>query len=134
MKKSGDIAVTQVRKGYAVAYLKSGAIGIKVSILTPDIKLPDRIVFKEPEISEEKKQEVKEKLIEKVIEPDKPFKKSLEGKERKEEKSSLKKTSEKEEEKKEKPKKAKTERKPATTRHVRKKNGSHKEEGTKTNE
>lgn len=144
LKKSGDVAVTQVKKGYAVAYLKSGAIGIKVSILTPDIKLPDRIVFKEPELSEEKKQEIKEKLIEKIIEPEKimkeeksllqPFEKALtktEGsrKERKEEKHEHK------AEKKEKPKKAKTERKPATTRHVRKKkDGNHKEEGTKANE
>ena len=117
LKKSGDVAVTQVRKGYAVAYLKSGAVGIKVSILTPDILLPDRILFKPDahEISEEKIKEVKEKIIEKVIEPEKVL------------------SEESKEGKKEKPKKAK-EGKKHVVRKVRKKDGNHKEERTKPNE
>jgi small subunit ribosomal protein S3 len=43
LKKSGDIAENYIKRGFAVAHLKSGAIGIKVFILTPDIKLPDKI-------------------------------------------------------------------------------------------
>lgn len=43
MKKCGNIAQTEVRKAYATAFLKSGNVGIKVKIMPPDIKLPDRI-------------------------------------------------------------------------------------------
>ena len=44
-----------------VAELKSGAIGIKVHILTPDVKLPDVIKLKDEkkEIKIEEKDEVK---------------------------------------------------------------------------
>ena len=45
LKKSGDIAENFVQKGQAVAKLKSGIVGIKVSIMLPDIKLPDKIIF-----------------------------------------------------------------------------------------
>lgn len=48
LKKSGDIAENYMAKTVSVAHLKSGAIGIKVSILRPDIKLPDDIKIKEP--------------------------------------------------------------------------------------
>lgn len=46
LKKCGDIAVSQVKVAYAAANLKSGTVGIKVSIMTPDVKLPDRITVK----------------------------------------------------------------------------------------
>ncbi|MFH0870826.1 MAG: 30S ribosomal protein S3 [archaeon] len=46
LKKCGDIAVSQVKVAYSAANLKSGTVGIKVSIMTPDVKLPDRIVVK----------------------------------------------------------------------------------------
>ena len=46
LKKSGDISESKVRKCKATANLKSGVIGIKVSILTPDIELPDKITDK----------------------------------------------------------------------------------------
>ncbi|MBI2656023.1 30S ribosomal protein S3 [Candidatus Woesearchaeota archaeon] len=42
LKKCGDIA-NSVRKTNAQAHLKTGVIGIKVSIMPPDIKLPDDI-------------------------------------------------------------------------------------------
>lgn len=57
LKKSGDISENYVDKAIETSDLKTGTIGIKVSILHPDIKLPDRINFKE-----EKDEEVKEKL------------------------------------------------------------------------
>ena len=59
LKKSGDIAENFVKKGYAVAHLKSGSVGVKVIILTPDIRLPDKITMKE-QVKETPKLEVKE--------------------------------------------------------------------------
>jgi len=44
LKKCGDVALS-VRKTHAQAHLKTGIIGIKVSIMPPDIKLPDDIHF-----------------------------------------------------------------------------------------
>ncbi len=62
LKKSGDIAESYVRKNTATAKLKSGIVGIKVRILTPDVKLPDKVkIIKEikEEIIEEPKNEIK---------------------------------------------------------------------------
>ncbi len=115
LKKSGNVAVTLVRKGYAVAYLKSGSVGIKVSILPPDIELPDRITFREiiSKASEEKKQELIAEVIEKVI-PSEELKAEAKAKE------------------KGKPKKAREGKK--MIRKPRKKDGNNKEERNKPNE
>ena len=61
LKKSGYVSYTQVIKGDSNAFLKSGAVGIKVSIMPPDIELPDKITLVESkptvkEIVEEKKE------------------------------------------------------------------------------
>jgi small subunit ribosomal protein S3 len=67
LKKCGDIAVNQVKSAYASANLKSGTIGIRVKIMTPDIKLPDNIKVKEVELApvvEETKEPADEKLKE----------------------------------------------------------------------
>ncbi len=85
LKKSGDVAESLIRKGFAVANLKSGSVGIKVSILTPDVKLPDEIVFIEKEVEEEKevvevKEEPKEKKEEKKEVKEKTTKKKKETK------------------------------------------------------
>lgn len=55
LKKCGDASLTGVRRAKKVAALKSGIVGIKVSIMPPDIKLPDKIdILEEPvEIIEE---------------------------------------------------------------------------------
>ena len=45
LKKCGDISITGVRKANMSALLKTGIIGIKVRIMPPDIKLPDRIIM-----------------------------------------------------------------------------------------
>src|SRR3989344_6099841 len=45
LKKSGDISENHMKRAIAVAHLKSGSVGVKVSILTADIKLPDDIRF-----------------------------------------------------------------------------------------
>jgi small subunit ribosomal protein S3 len=63
LKKCGDIAKTGVRRAQAQAKLKSGVIGIKVSITPADIKLPDdvKVMDKSEKVEEEKKEEIVEK-------------------------------------------------------------------------
>ena len=54
LKKCGDIAIS-VRKSTTQAQLKTGIIGVKVSIMPPDLKLPDDIElvdFKETKVEE----------------------------------------------------------------------------------
>lgn len=72
LKKCGDVA-EGVRKADVQAQLKTGIIGVKVSIMPPDIKLPDNIKLvdgKKMEISEVKEEvggkEVKEEVKKKV--------------------------------------------------------------------
>lgn len=69
LKKCGDIALTGVNISYATAKLKTGVIGIKVSIMPPDTKLPDHIELREEK--EEIKEEVKEDSEEAKEEPTK---------------------------------------------------------------
>lgn len=63
LKKCGDIALTGIRKANVKAKLKTGIIGVKVSIMPPDIKLPDdiKIMEEKQEIVEEIKEESKDK-------------------------------------------------------------------------
>ncbi|MBI2507604.1 30S ribosomal protein S3 [Candidatus Woesearchaeota archaeon] len=46
LKKCGNVSDTEVIRGEATANLKSGAIGITVSIMPKTVTLPDKIVFK----------------------------------------------------------------------------------------
>ena len=87
LKKCGDTALTGIRKAYAKARLKTGVVGIKVSIMPPDVRLPDNIrsveELKEKEKEQEKKEPAKEdKEPKKEDKPEKPEKpeKSEEGK------------------------------------------------------
>ena len=67
MKKSGDISENFVKRVHATANLKSGTIGIKVSVLDSDVVLPDHIKIKDiptAVIVEEIKEEVKENIEE----------------------------------------------------------------------
>lgn len=70
MKKCGDIAISQVDIGKSVANLKSGTIGITIKIMPADLVLPDHIEIKDivvqPVVEEAKKEEkVEEKKNEK---------------------------------------------------------------------
>ena len=58
LKKSGDISANKVKRSIATANLKSGTVGIKVSIMTPDIIMPDRvfIIDKNAELTEKKEE------------------------------------------------------------------------------
>jgi small subunit ribosomal protein S3 len=75
IKYCGETANEVMDRGYAVAKLKPGVLGVKVGIMKPDAKLPDEIKLKVSEIEEKgekkpvKKEEVAEKKtdIEKLI-------------------------------------------------------------------
>ena len=53
LAKVGNPAETLVSKGYAQALLKLGVIGVKVSIMPPEAKLPDEIEVVEKPVEEE---------------------------------------------------------------------------------
>ncbi len=71
LKKCGDVAISGVLTAKKSALLKSGIIGVKVSIMPPDLDLPDKIEIlaeplavaggdgKEPKKEEAKKEEEK---------------------------------------------------------------------------
>ena len=71
LKKSGNIAVTEVKRAVGTAHLKPGAIGVKVSLMLPETQLPDKITMKEIKV-EEIKPEMKPKEtmpeVEEIIE------------------------------------------------------------------
>jgi len=83
LKKCGDLSVSGVLKAYSIAKLKTGIVGIKVSIMPGTIKLPDRItlVSEIQEVVEEVKGEeaevVKEEIKEKVSEKKSEAKKEV---------------------------------------------------------
>ena len=75
--KSGNIAENYVDKADDSCYLRSGAVGIKVSILHPDVKLPDAINFKkiiveEIKVEEKREDNVKEEVKKEKIVEEKP--------------------------------------------------------------
>jgi len=60
LKKCGDISIVGVNKAHAQAKLKTGVVGIKVSIMPPWTKLPDKVeLVKE---KEDKVEEVEEEV------------------------------------------------------------------------
>ena len=67
LKKSGDVAESYVDKAVEAANLKSGTVGVKVSVLHPDTKLPDSVEIKDVQVSvsEGMASELKE-VVEKV--------------------------------------------------------------------
>lgn len=68
LKKCGDVAVSGVQTSYKVAVLKTGAVGVQVSILPPSVQLPDKITLHEATIEEVTEPAVKEEMEEKVAE------------------------------------------------------------------
>jgi len=59
VKYCGETAKEVMDRGFAVAKLKAGVLGVKVGIMKPDAKLPDEITIKIPE-KEKGKEETKE--------------------------------------------------------------------------
>jgi len=81
LKKCGDVAISGVNIAYKTAVLKSGAVGVKVSIMPSTTKLPDQILIQEPDAPtvEEvtkgpEKAEMEEKVEEAAVEDEKPKK------------------------------------------------------------
>lgn len=62
LKKSGDVSLTQVKHAQAQSQLKPGTVGVKVSIMTPDVKRPDDISVLDSR--EEKNSQAEEKTVE----------------------------------------------------------------------
>ena len=67
LKKCGDIALTGVHKAYRIARLKIGIVGIKVKIMPPDIKLPDKVILLDEKVEEVEEISKEEKGQEKEI-------------------------------------------------------------------
>jgi len=65
IKYCGETAKEVMDRGFAVAKLKAGVLGVKVGIMKPDVKLPDEITLK---ISDEKKAKEEYAEIKKVEE------------------------------------------------------------------
>jgi len=98
LKKSGDISANYVDRSYEYCNLRSGTIGIKVSILHSEVVLPDDIQIKEQKVVDttektEVKKEVEVKKEEKVEikKEEKVTKKHKEVEAKKEEKVEIKK-------------------------------------------
>ncbi len=74
IKYCGETANEVMDRGFAVAKLKAGVLGVKVGIMRPDAKLPDEISIKLPKSDKEenKDKEVKKPMIkpEKTTETD----------------------------------------------------------------
>jgi len=82
LPKCGNVAISEVLKGFKAILLKSGIIGITVKLLPPGVKMPDQVYMKElkpatQEVKEAPKEEQKEA-------PKKKERKKAEYKEKKE--------------------------------------------------
>jgi len=66
LPKSGEPAIKYVRTAVTHVQLKPGIFGVKVSIMPPNVKLPDQIEFFEEEIEEEYEEPVEEGPSEEV--------------------------------------------------------------------
>ena len=55
IKYCGETAKDVMHRGFAIAKLKAGVLGVKVGIMKPDAKLPDEIILKVEEKKEEQK-------------------------------------------------------------------------------
>lgn len=89
LKKCGDIAQSFVKRGFSVANIKSGSIGVKVQIMTPDTRLPDRIIVEGEKEAEEKKIMIEKVPLkegeEKVEKPEEKIEEKVEKPEKKKE-------------------------------------------------
>ena len=103
LKKSGSIAQYDIKKAVNKVNLRPGTVGIKVSIMTPDIELPDKIVLPSEKEAEIQVEEVKVEENKEVKQVEVKEKEATEVK--KEEKTEVKKEEVKKEKKKAEPKK-----------------------------
>ncbi|NQU98369.1 30S ribosomal protein S3 [Candidatus Woesearchaeota archaeon] len=92
LKKCGDVSVEGVLKAYAIAKLKTGVVGIRVSIMPSTLKLPDKITLISEvqevieEVTGEEAEEIQEEIKEEVEEKESKSKEKKEIKTEKKEK------------------------------------------------
>ena len=60
LPRIGDHVIKQIRTGVAVTQLKPGLYGVRVSIVPPNIKLPDKPEIRQPAITPQSLDETKE--------------------------------------------------------------------------
>ena len=66
IKYCGETAREVMIRGFAIAKLKAGVLGVKVGIMKPDVRLPDEIELKIPDVEKkEKKQKIQETTVKK---------------------------------------------------------------------
>ena len=109
IKKCGNAAVTIVDTAYEIAKIKSGIVGIKVSIMPPGVRLPDDVQLQEmdpateeavsAEESKEIEKEIAENTKEKTAEKEDEAEKAAEDKGKAEEKPKTKPKAKKEDKK-----------------------------------
>ena len=85
LKKCGDIALVGVNKAYTIARLKTGIVGIKVSIMPSTTILPDKVELfaekvEEIEETDKEKETKEEKVSEKETKEKSPKKKTTKKK------------------------------------------------------
>jgi len=59
LKKSGDVSENKVLKAHTIAKLKVGILGIKISIMPPNLELPDKIIIYDKPLGEGKSENKK---------------------------------------------------------------------------
>jgi ribosomal protein S3 len=77
LKKCGEVSVAGVRHAYKTARLKSGVVGVKVSIMPPTVELPDEITLHEEAKEEVVLEEVTDAKLKKEMEDVREGKASL---------------------------------------------------------
>lgn len=68
LKKCGDIAIADILSSKKIVKLKSGVVGIKVTIMPPNVRLPDDVKYLEAaveEVPEDSSEEIEEVVEEK---------------------------------------------------------------------
>ena len=70
LPKCGNVAIEEIRRGFQTANPKPGVIGISVSILTKDVRMPDDVIFYEQETLSEEVEEA-ENMLKETKKPDK---------------------------------------------------------------
>lgn len=79
IKKCGDVSVNGMRNATSVAQIKSGAIGIRVKLMPPDIRLPDKVIIYDEatqQIIEKKEEATQEAAAKEEAKKEKPKKKA----------------------------------------------------------
>jgi small subunit ribosomal protein S3 len=66
LKKCGDIAISDILYAQKIAKLKSGVVGIKVTIMPPNVRLPDDVRFLEADVEEVSEEKLETETVEEV--------------------------------------------------------------------